>query len=451
MKGHTQGTVILGAGIAGLSAAYHLGMRGVSSVIYEKDGDWGGLCGSFEIGGFRFDRFMHVAFPPEGNDMELFAKASALRELRPAFSNYFRGTWLRHPAINNLAPLPTEEKVAIVADYVRRPGFQEGGSYVEWLRARYGARYAESFPVAYTRKYWGLEAEELETKWLACDGGSRMHVPTLEEVLRGSYGTQDELFSPVKRVFYPNRGGFRSVMAGCREGLDIRLGKRAVKIQPREREVVFADGETVAYGRLISTLPLPEITKMADGAPGGVKVAAAGLRHTQGYQVSLGFNRPDVAKHLAFYVYDEAIPPARVYSPNLKSPDNVPAGCSSLQAEVYFDGGAVAPPAGEVLERTVRGLVGMGLFGDGDIAVTDVRHEPYANVTHVPSIYGNRQIVLEWLTSAGIESIGRFGSWEYLWSHQAFAQGREAADQVARSIDGTIGVGPTKKRGGNYA
>ena len=54
--------IVLGAGIAGISASYHLKQKGISSTIYEKDSDWGGLCGFFEIDGFRFDRFVHFTF-----------------------------------------------------------------------------------------------------------------------------------------------------------------------------------------------------------------------------------------------------------------------------------------------------------------------------------------------------------------------------------------------------
>ena len=52
-------TVILGSGISGISAGYHLKKAGEESVIFEKNDDWGGLCGNFTIDGFRFDRFRH--------------------------------------------------------------------------------------------------------------------------------------------------------------------------------------------------------------------------------------------------------------------------------------------------------------------------------------------------------------------------------------------------------
>lgn len=52
---------ILGAGISGISAAYHLGLNGKHCVIFEKSDDWGGLCGNFNINGFRFDKFVHLS------------------------------------------------------------------------------------------------------------------------------------------------------------------------------------------------------------------------------------------------------------------------------------------------------------------------------------------------------------------------------------------------------
>lgn len=417
--------IILGAGIAGISAGYHWKKAGTESVIYEKDNDWGGLCGNFSINGFRFDRFVHFSFAPDESDKKLFAGTHGMYEHVPFPSNYYHGCWLRHPAQNNLAPLSSSEKVDIIADFIARPqkAAQDIARYDEWLRVQYGNYFAEHFPFAYTRKYWGVEASELETKWV----GVRMYSPDIRQVLQGSYETQDECFYFAKKMLYPRKGGFRSILNVCREGLDIRLNKKAVHIDVKRREVTFADGSGAGYDRLISTLPLPEIVTMLDNVPQAVREAASGLHHTCGYQVSLGFRRPDVAKYLWFYIYDEDIPPARVYSPNLKSPDNVPDGCSSLQAEVFYDNRSAVPPAEEVLEKTVTSMIDMGLFDKKDIAVCDIRFEPYANITFTPDIYEKRAVVLHYLESIGIKSIGRFGKWDYKWTHQAFADGKEIA------------------------
>lgn len=413
--------VILGAGIAGISAAYHLKQKGENSVIFEKDNDWGGLCGFFEIDGFRFDRFVHFTFAKDEKIAELFAKSSPLYAHPPVSYNYWRGCWLKHPAQNNLAPLPIEEKVKIIDSFVNRPrkDVAEISDYAEWLRVQYGDYFAENFPFAYTRKYWGVEAKQLETKWV----GNRLHVSPLPEVLRGAFAEQQENFYYTKFMNYPKKGGFRSIMNECRKGLDIRLNKKAVRIDTAAKQVEFADGTVENYDNLISSLPLPEIIKMISDVPENVQNAAKQLRWTCGYQVSLGFNRPDVAKYLWFYIYDEDVPPARVYSPNLKSPDNAPDGCSSLQAEIFFANGAKVVDKNIILQKTVEKLKEICQFNDRDVVVKDIRFEPYANIIFTPEIYESRKVVREWLQAQGIKTIGRFGKWDYLWSHQAFESG----------------------------
>lgn len=413
--------VILGAGIAGISAACHLKQKGENSVIFEKDNDWGGLCGFFEIDGFRFDRFVHFTFAKDEKIAELFAKSSPLYAHPPVSYNYWRGCWLKHPAQNNLAPLPIEEKVKIIDSFVNRPrkDVAEISDYAEWLRVQYGDYFAENFPFAYTRKYWGVEAKQLETKWV----GNRLHVSPLPEVLRGAFAEQQENFYYTKFMNYPKKGGFRSIMNECRKGLDIRLNKKAMRIDTAAKQVEFADGTVENYDNLISSLPLPEIIKMISNVPENVQNAAKQLRWTCGYQVSLGFNRPDVAKYLWFYIYDEDVPPARVYSPNLKSPDNAPKGCSSLQAEVFFANDAKIADKDEILRQTVSKLKEICQFKDSDVVVKDIRFEPYANIIFTPEIYESRKVVREWLQAQGIKTIGRFGEWDYLWSHQAFESG----------------------------
>lgn len=413
--------VILGAGIAGISAAYHLKQKGENSVIFEKDNDWGGLCGFFEIDGFRFDRFVHFTFAKDEKIAELFAKSSPLYAHPPVSYNYWRGCWLKHPAQNNLAPLPIEEKVKIIDSFVNRPrkDVAEISDYAEWLRVQYGDYFAENFPFAYTRKYWGVEAKQLETKWV----GNRLHVSPLPEVLRGAFAEQQENFYYTKFMNYPKKGGFRSIMNECRKGLDIRLNKKAVRIDTAAKQVEFDDGTAENYDNLISSLPLPEIIKMISDVPENVQNATKQLRWTCGYQVSLGFNRPDVAKYLWFYIYDEDVPPARVYSPNLKSPDNAPEGCSSLQAEIFFANGVKVVDKNIILQKTVEKLKEICQFNDSDVVVKDIRFEPYANVIFTPEIYKSRKVVREWLQAQGIKTIGRFGEWDYLWSHQAFESG----------------------------
>jgi len=148
--------------------------------------------------------------------------------------------------------------------------------------------------------------------------------------------------------------------------------------------------------------------------------------------VSLGFNRADIAKHLWFYIYDKDILASRVYSPSLKSKDNVPNGCSSLQAEIFFDNKDEMPDKETVLKNTVEKLSQICNFNEEEIIVKDIRFEKYANVTFDKNIYQNRQIVLDYLKEININSIGRFGKWEYMWTHQAFQDGINIAKAILK-------------------
>lgn len=416
-------TIVLGSGIAGISAGYHLKKKGEEVVIYEKDNDWGGLCANFTIDGFRFDKFVHFTFADSEYIRNLFEESSPTYAHPSVSSNYYKGYWLKHPAQNNIAPLPIDEKVEIIKGFINRKNksFEEIENYEEWLRVQYGDYFAENFPMVYTKKYWGLEAKDLETKWV----GNRMHSPNIDEVLKGSYETQDKNFYYTSYMKYPKKGGFRSILNKCREGLDIRFNKEVVKIDTVAKTVSFKDGTISNYTRLISSLPLPEIVKMIENCPDYVLNAANNLHNTCGYMVSLGFKRPDVAKHLWFYIYDEDILSARVYSPSMKSLDNVPNGCSSLQAEIFFDCKAKIPSKEEVMKNTIEKLVSMGLFKEDEIVVKDIRFEKYANITFDKDIYKNRKVVLDYLQSQNIETIGRFGKWEYYWTHQAFKSGMD--------------------------
>ena len=422
-------TLVLGSGIAGISAGCHLKTQGEQVVIFERNSDWGGLCGNFTIDGFRFDKFVHFTFAPDEYTKNIFENSSPTYAHPSISYNYYNGYWLKHPAQNNLAPLPTDEKVEIIKGFVNRKHteVEDIQNYEEWLRVQYGDYFAEHFPLKYTRKYWGDEANELETKWV----GNRMHSPDLEEVLRGAFEVQDKNFYYTNYMKYPKKGGFRSILNTSREGLDIRFNKEVCAIDTANKIVKFKDGTTAVYTRLISSLPLPEIVKMLDNVPEEVKNATENLMHTSGYMVSLGFNKPDIAKYLWFYIYDEDILPSRVYSPNLKSPDNVPEGCSSLQAEIFFSNKAEIPAADKVLENTINKLIEMGIFKEEDLIVKDIRFEKYANVIFDKDIYKNRAAVLDYLKSKGIESIGRFGKWEYMWTHQAFEDGRRTSNSYA--------------------
>ena len=130
-------------------------------------------------------------------------------------------------------------------------------------------------------------------------------------------------------------------------------------------------------------------------------------------------------------IYNEDFLPARCYSPSLKSKDNVPDECSSLQFEVHYSKYKPSKLEGDALIEHVIGKgAAMGLFEKNDIAVTDYRKLPYGNVLFEHSMEKNRSIVHEFLESIDIKYCGRFGEWRYLWSDQSLMSGKRVADKT---------------------
>jgi protoporphyrinogen oxidase len=313
--------LILGGGIAGISAAYHLQNANYAYKLCEKNNSWGGLCDNFTINGFLFDYFIHLSFTTNDYVKDLFGQSAYFYTHKPVSYNYYKGIWLKHPAQNNLAPLSTNEKVKIIRDFVYKPTLNPK-NYEEWLSVQFGKYFTDNFPSVYTKKYWTLSAKELGVDWV----GQRFSLPELSDILKGAFEEQADNFYYAKEMRYPVNGGYKAFLNKMATSVEIHLNKEAVLIDTKHGYVEFSDGTKEYYSNLISSIPLPELVNLIKDCPTAIVEAGGDLTATSGQLVSSGFNRIDIPKYLWAYIYDEDIFPARVYSPSLKSRNNVPEG-----------------------------------------------------------------------------------------------------------------------------
>lgn len=412
--------LILGAGISGIGASYALRQKGEDSLILEKNDGIGGLCGSFTINGFWFDRFIHLSFSNIDEVNTIFSKVDGgfLCHI-PNPSNIYKGKWIKHPAQNNLYVLDEDEKKKIIDDFRKRPDAASANvkNYEEWLRLQFGDYFAEHFPMIYTRKYWMKEARELRTEWV----GSRIYQPSLEEVIAGSKAEDERITYYAKEMRYPKYGGYQHFLDVMVNDARITCNETVKHIDVINKIVVTEGGHSYLYKRLISSLPLPDLILMLDNVPSTVKEATSKLEATCGYHVSIALKGNHIPPYLWWYIYDEDNLASRVYSPSMKSPDNAPQGCSSLQMEVYCKEDEYTKQ--EIIDGTVGKLVSLDIINQEDILFTHLGFEKYANIIFTEPIYEARKIVRDYLRKVGIETIGRFGEWDYLWSDQALVSG----------------------------
>lgn len=419
--------VILGGGISGLAAGYKLREANILNTVFESRNSLGGLLDNFEISGFRFDQAIHLSFADDEESRAIFDQAPYFTH-KPESLCFETDTWLRHPIQNNLYPLPVDQKVDLIQGFVNRPDISVN-NYEDWLRYQYGDRFAERYPLKYTKKYWGVEAKELGLDWI----GNRMHRATLTQVLEGAFTDNVPNYYYAKEMRYPKAGGYKRFLDPLIQDLDLELNKRCVAVDVKSKTITFESGDRVEFDQLISTIPLPELMQCTSDTPDYVKSASERLQWTKVIIVSIGLNKPSSLSEIWTYIYDEDVLASRVYAPNLKSPDNCPNGCSSLQFEIYVSSRTEELPSTEIcLENSIRAMEKMKIARRDEIAVTDVRTLQYGNVTFYSNMESDRKLVTDWLDENNIHLAGRFGCWDYLWSHQAMLSGFEAANVVVK-------------------
>lgn len=416
--------IIVGAGVSGIGAISACEQNDIEYKVIEQSSNLGGLCGNFEINGFIFDKFIHFSFSNNDDfNNNILIDIDYLTH-QPISYNFYKNIWLEHPLQDHLFYLPLGEKLKILKDFLIRDKNKKITNYNDWLIYQFGNYFTEHFPASYTRKYWGVEAFEMSTDWI----GKRVHCPSFKQVLKGAVFNTKENYYYAKEMRYPKNGGFLNFFTKKIDTSKISFNKKVVKIDIDNKVVSYSDGTSECFNFLYSSIPLPEYLDLIDNLPIEIKNAIAKLSWTQGYMVSVGFKNIIKTKGLWNYIYDEDILASRIYYPHLKTPNNVPVGKSSLQAEIFYKNGTLKDEK-KVLNNTINSICKMNLCKKEDIEFTDIRHENYANIIFTPVTQNNKEIVIDYLKKHNIIPIGRFGKWEYFWSDQAYLDGQKSIQE----------------------
>jgi protoporphyrinogen oxidase len=425
---------ILGSGMAGCGAAYRLHELGVPTTMYDQHDHFGGHTASYEFpGGWLFDEGPHVSFTQDKRLQDLLAANidGKFETLSTRVNNYWRGHWIKHPAQCNLHGLPVDLVTRVLLDFIeaQQQPEREVRHYEEWLRASFGHTFAETFPMEYTVKYHTTAAANLNTAWI----GPRLYRPKMEEVIRGALQSGSPDVHYIEHFRYPSRGGFAAYLEPFKGLTELELGRRLVRIDSRARELHFANGSAAPYEGLVSSIPLPELIPMIDGAPTDVREAAARLACSEVVIVCLGIDRPDLVDAHWSYFYDRDVFFTRLSTPHLQSPHNVPAGCGSLQAECYYSRKyrPLDRRPQDCIEPVIRDLLRTGVLRESDeILFKHAMHIPYANVIFDLDSTPATQLVHGYLDDIGIAYCGRYGDWAYIWTDQSFISGENAAQRL---------------------
>lgn len=456
--------VILGAGLAGLSASYHLGHE--RCLLLERNAHAGGLAASEQRDGFTWDQGPHVSFTKHEYVKTLFEHGvgGAFESIEVKVGNYYRGHWIDHPAQTAMHQMPEAEREACLASFLATrasPGASRPavvGNYQDWLEQAFGPVFANTFPAVYTHKYWTRAARELTTDWI----GTRVLCPDVEDVKRGAAGPLNRPLHYITSVRYPTRGGYQSFAAGLRRGSRIRYGADVVSIDLARREVGLADGSCVSYDQLVNTLPLPVFLSACKGVPARVAEAVRQLSCTQLLLVNVAAPHRSPRPEHWLYIYDADKLSTRVNFTEKLSPHNAPPGWTGVQTEVYFSRHRPLPCApdevGEQVEAELieMGLVDPSLFPRGAATHRHLKLVPWANVIFDHDTAPALDVIWSWLETCGLRResddllsltrwdapaperhagaslfmAGRFGQWKYYWTDDCVLRGKRISELI---------------------
>ena len=440
---------ILGAGPAGLAAAYRLARAGHSAVVLERAAVPGGLAGSFEVAGVRVDHGSHRLHPScappimallrdlLGDDLQRRVRHGRVR---------LGGRWVAFPprAGDLVRHLPPRFALGVARDTVtarwRRPA--QDDTFAEVVRAGLGPTMAEGFYDPYVRKIWGADPTRLSGELARRRVGARSPGALWRKLARPSAHT------PEARAFYYPKRGYGTIVervadAAADAGAKLELGAdvTAVDTNAAGVQIALGGGATVSAGQVWSTLPLTVLARIVrPAAPPDVLSAAGRLSFRALALVYLVVERSRYTEFDAHYFPDLDVPFSRISEPkNYRDGAGTdPGDRTVLCAEVPCSVGDEVWTAADAAlgERVAAGLAAQGL-PDATPAEVVVRRVPHAYPSYGTGYEADFTRLDAWARARpDVLSFGRQGLFAHDNTHHALAMGWAAAN--ALDADGRI-------------
>ncbi|MCA9667995.1 MAG: FAD-dependent oxidoreductase [Myxococcales bacterium] len=444
--------VIVGAGLTGLSAAYHFEELGFSDyLLVEREDEVGGLARTLELDGFAFDYSIHILYtadPYAGELLQRLLDGNLVRQARRSFC-YSRGVYTEYPYQAHTFGLPAEviaDNILGLVEAIYDRDAAAPRNFEEWIERTFGRGIARHFMLPYNRRVWAWDLAEMGFDWIA----ERVPRPRLEDVILGALQPPTQAYGPNREFWYPERGGIEALPRALAREIPasrLRLETRVTAIDLEAKRLTLDGGETLAYERLISTLPLPRLLALA-GARAlddeRVRAALRRLQHNVVHTVNIGLRGATLADDaLRHWVYlpEERTVFHRISYPHRFSASMAPPGCCSIQAEISTSQKRPLERA-TLVAQTLEGLVDIGLLDarearpaaeGGRVLVANIHTLDPAYIIYHLEHRADLATLEAFVAAHDVHSRGRFGQWEYFNMDHSILSGRDAAHALSGS------------------
>lgn len=426
--------VVIGAGPAGLTAAYEFGRRGKKVRVFEADEVVGGISRTVERDGWRFDigghRFFTKVAPVEAFWHEILPDEDFL--MRPRMSRIFYGNkFYDYPlkATNALRNLGIIEAVRCVLSYlwVRIHKPKDTTTFEGWTAARFGWRLYRTFFKTYTEKVWGVPATDIQADWAA----QRIKNLSLGKAIFNALlprRNQKDIASLIEEFQYPKYGP-GMMWERCTElvrdqGSTVTLTTRVESITRDDQgaksvSVRDANGsQQYPCDHIISTMPINELlTVINPPAPPEVLAAAAGLKHRDFLTVAIVVPQEFAFPDNWIYIHAPEVRVGRIQNFGSWSPYLVKEGrtCLGLEYFVSIGDDLWVMPDDDLIELAKREIATLGLADPTQVEAGFVVRMPKAYPVYDIDYQANVETIRTWLTQnmPNVHPVGRNGMHKY--------------------------------------
>ncbi len=427
--------VIIGGGLAGLSAGHHL--LELDPVIFEKEEAVGGLCRSFTQDGFTFDCTGHLIHLKNQYTKDLISRIlpEAFHSHERLAAIYSKSTTTPYPFQANTYGLPPEVVRECIVGFVESLQTHTNGgpqNFHEWVLHTFGAGIAKHFMLPYNEKFWKQDLRTITSDWVSWS----IPKPKLEEVVSGALGLTNKGMGYNPRFIYPKDGGIDCLPQALAKPIRrIHRSESVRSIDPKKKVVYLAGGREESYDFLISTLPLPLLFRMLQDTSETICHNAQGLRAISVLNINIGIDRPNISDQHWIYFPESEYIFSRIGFPMNFSQAVAPPGTSSMYIEITHRPGERLDVE-EATKHSIAGLQKCGILRKGDRLLTrhvlDIRDAYVVFDEHRQSCLKD---LLGYLESRNIFSAGRYGKWDYYSMEDSILSGKAAAEGVLARME----------------
>ena len=353
-KEHTGQVVVIGAGPAGLTAAYELARNGRQATVLEHDSEHvGGIARTVNYKGFRFDIGGHRFFSKNAEIEKLWSEILGERMIkRNRLSRiYYRGRFFKYPleTLDVLVKLGLFESAACVTSYLvaHLKPHHEMRTFEDWVTNAFGRRLYNLFFRSYTEKVWGIPCNQISADWAA----QRIKDLSMRELIMRAVSFGRKKGPVIKTLIdsfrYPVHGPgemWQQLTENIRQlGAMVNMGETVIELRCEKGRLVSVTTSTTAGHRsyraehFISSMPIRELIRAMDPPPPNEVVQAAGsLKYRDFITVALIIDQQRLFPDQWIYIHEPSVKVGRIQNFKNWSPDMVPDQRFTVLGLEYF-------------------------------------------------------------------------------------------------------------------